>query len=179
MSSQSIISTTIVGVRREGRVALGGDGQVSVQDTIMKQRARKIHRIYEGRVLVGFAGAVADAFALFERFEESLQECRGNLAKASVELAKRWRMDKYLRRLEALLAVCDKSHSFIISGNGEVIEPDDGIVAIGAGGAYAMAAARALLYHSPLSARQIVEETLKIVSQICVYTNGYFTIEEL
>jgi ATP-dependent HslUV protease subunit HslV len=171
--------TTILAVRKDGKVAIGGDGQISFSDTIMKQRANKIRRIYEGKVLAGFSGALADAFTLFEKFETKIKEYKGNLKRASVELAKEWRTDKFLRRLEALLAVCDKNCSLLISGSGEVIEPDDDILAIGSGGAYALAAARALMSHSDLSAREIVEESLKIAGSICLYTNTELTIEEL
>jgi len=174
-----IQATTVLAVRHNGRVALGGDGQVTVNNTIMKQKAKKIRRMYKDTVLAGFAGTAADAFTLFEKFEGKLDEYRGNLPKAAVELAKEWRTDKFLRRLEALLAVVDKDHSLIISGNGEVIEPDDGIVAIGSGGAYALAAARALVKYTNLTAREIVEEAMKITSQICIYTNDQINIEEL
>jgi len=174
-----IQATTILAVRHNGKVALGGDGQVTVNNTIMKQKAKKIRRMYKDTVLAGFAGTAADAFTLFEKFEGKLEEYRGNLPKAAVELAKEWRTDKFLRRLEALLAVVDKDHSLIISGNGEVIEPDDGIVAIGSGGAYALAAARALVKYTNLTAREIVEEAMKITSQICIYTNDQINVEEL
>lgn len=171
--------TTVVAVRRKGKVALGGDGQVSFGHTIMKSKAKKVRRVYEEKVLAGFAGSVADAFTLFENFEARLKEFKGNLPRASVELAKEWRTDKFLRKLEAMLAVCDEKHSFIISGSGEVVEPDDGIIAIGSGGPYALACARALISHSKLSALEIVKETLKITSSICVFTNDQITIEEL
>lgn len=174
-----IQATTILAVRHNGKVALGGDGQVTVNNTIMKQKAKKIRRMYKDTVLAGFAGAAADAFTLFEKFEGKLDEYRGNLPRAAVELAKEWRTDKFLRRLEALLAVVDKDHSLIISGNGEVIEPDDGIVAIGSGGAYALAAARALVKYTNLTAKEIVEEAMKITAQICVYTNDQINVEEL
>jgi len=174
-----IHATTILAVRHKGKVALGGDGQVTFSNTIMKQKANKIRRMYKDKVLAGFAGTAADAFTLFARFEGKLEEYRGNLPRAAVELAKDWRTDKFLRRLEALLAVVDKDHSLIISGNGEVIEPDDGVIAIGSGGPYALAAARALVKYANLSAKEIVEEALKITSQICVYTNDQITIEEL
>lgn len=171
--------TTVVAVRHKGKVAMGGDGQVSFGHTIMKSKAKKIRRVYEERVLAGFAGSVADAFALFERFEAKLKEFKGNLPRASVELAKEWRTDKFLRRLDAMLAVCDKEHSFVISGSGEVVEPDDGVIAIGSGGPYALSCARALVKHSNLSAFEIVKETLKITSSICVFTNDQIVIEEL
>lgn len=172
-------STTILLVRRKGKVALGGDGQVTFENTVMKRKAKKVRRIYEGKVLAGFAGAVADAFTLFTRFETKLEEFQGNLARSAVELAKEWRTDRMLRRLEALLAVADHKHSFIISGNGEVIEPDDGIIAIGSGGPYALAAARALLKHTELSAKEIVREAMQIVASICIYTNEEIMVEEL
>jgi ATP-dependent HslUV protease subunit HslV len=171
--------TTILGLRHNGEVALGGDGQVSLGETIMKHRAKKIRRMYNGKVLGGFAGASADAITLLERFETRLEEYKGNLPRAAIELAKAWRTDKYLRRLEAMLVAVDKEHSLIISGNGEVIEPDDGIVAIGSGGPYALATARALVQHSNLSASKIVRECLKITSKICLYTNEEIVVEEL
>jgi ATP-dependent HslUV protease subunit HslV len=172
-------STTILSVRHQGKVALGGDGQVTFQQTILKSKAKKIRRLKEGQVLAGFAGSTADAFALFEKFEGRLEEYHGQLPRAAIELAKDWRTDKVLRRLEALLAVVDKDHSFIISGRGDVIEPEDGIIAIGSGGPYALAAARAMVKFSQLSAREIVQEALKITSQICIYTNREIIIEEL
>jgi ATP-dependent HslUV protease subunit HslV len=172
-------ATTILAVRHKGKVALGGDGQVTFEKAIVKQKARKVRRIYEGKVLAGFAGSVADAFALFSKFEAKLEEFRGNLSRSAVELAKEWRTDKILRRLEALLAVADKDHSFLISGSGEVIEPDDGIIAIGSGGPYALAAARALLKYSDLSAKEVVGEAMKIAASICIYTNEEIVVEEL
>ncbi len=172
-------STTILGVRRNGKVAMGGDGQVTLEDTVMKHNAKKIRTMKDGKVIVGFAGGVADAFALFERLEQKLEDYPDNLPKAVVELAKDWRMDKVLRRLEAILGVMDKDHSFIVSGGGEVIQPDDGIIAIGSGGPYALAAARALLKFTDLSAREIVEQSLKIAAGICIYTNENLTIEEI
>ena len=174
-----IRATTVIGVRRDGRVAMGGDGQVSLGDTVMKEKAKKIRRIHDGRILAGFAGSSADALTLFEKFEAKIDEYKGNLTRAAVELAKEWRTDKILRRLEALLAVMDGEHSLVVAGSGEVIEPDDGIVALGSGGAYALAAARALIKHSDLSAPEIVEECLKIASGICVYTNDQVNIEVL
>src|SRR3989304_3365938 len=174
-----IKGTTIIGLRLKGKAAIGGDGQVSFENTILKQNGKKLRRLREGTILAGFAGASADAFTLFERFESKIEEFRGNLPRAAVELAKDWRMDRYLRRLEALLAVLDKEHALIISGNGDVIEPDDGIVAIGSGGPYALAAARALLEYSNLDARGVVEKSLLIASGICVFTNDKITIEEL
>ncbi len=172
-------STTIIGVRRNGKVALGGDGQVSFGDTVIKQGANKIRKIYNDTVLVGFAGTAADSFTLYEKFEGKLEEHKGNLKRAIVELAKYWRSDRILRRLEALLVVLGKEHSYIISGQGEVIEPDDDIVAIGSGGPYALAVARALAKHSKLSAREIVEESIRIAASICVYTNENLTVVEL
>lgn len=171
--------TTIVSVRHKGKVALGGDGQVSLGETVIKQRARKIRRMYKDRILAGFAGTSADAFTLFERFEGKLEEFHGNLPRSAVELAKEWRTDKYLRRLEALLVAADATHSLLVSGNGEVIEPDDGVIAIGSGGPYALAAARALIKYADLSALEIVKEALLITSKICVYTNEEITAEEL
>lgn len=172
-------STTILGIRHKGKVALGGDGQVTFSDTVMKHNARKVRRMYNGTVLAGFAGTAADAFTLFERFEGMLEKYKGNLPRAAVELAKNWRTDKYLRRLEALLAALDKEHVLVISGTGEIIEPDDGVVSIGSGGAYALAAARALMRHSNLDAGEIVGEAIRITSSICVYTNDRIIIEEL
>ena len=172
-------STTIIGLRHHDKTALGADGQVSLEETIVKQNANKLRKLYHDKILAGFAGTSADAFTLFERFEAKIEEFRGNLPRAAVELAKDWRMDKYLRRLEALLAVLDQDHALIISGNGDVIEPDDGIVAIGSGGAYALAAARALRSHSDLDASAIVRKSIEIASSICVYTNDKIIIEEL
>jgi ATP-dependent HslUV protease, peptidase subunit HslV len=171
-------STTILGVRRDGKVALGGDGQVSVGETIMKSNAQKVRPLAGGKLLAGFAGAAADAFTLFEKFEEKLQRHPGNLSKAAVELAKDWRSDRVLRRLEALLAVTDSERGFIISGTGDIIEPDDGILAIGSGGSYALAAARALLTNTELSPRDIVQRGLSIAADICVYTNSNITVLE-
>ena len=172
-------ATTVVSVRHKGRVALAGDGQVSIGATIVKAGARKVRKLYHDSVLAGFAGAAADAFTLFEKFEAKLDEYRGNLPRAAVELAKDWRTNRILRRLEALLAVADKEHSFIVSGTGEIIEPDDGVIGIGSGGPFALAAARALIVHSDLDAKQIVEEALRITASICVYTNERITVEEL
>jgi ATP-dependent HslUV protease subunit HslV len=172
-------ATTIIGVRRDGRVALGGDGQVTLGSTVMKKQANKIRKLHQGSVLVGFAGSAADAFSLLDRFEEKLEQHRGQLVRAAVELAKLWRTDKYLRQLEALLAVMDKMNSLVISGTGEVIEPDDGIVAIGSGGAFALAAARTLVLHTQMSAPEIVRESLQTAAEICIYTNTNITIEEL
>ena len=170
--------TTIVSVRRQGIVAVGGDGQVTVGDTIMKGNARKVRQLYDDRVLAGFAGGTADAFTLFERFEGKLEQY-GNLTRAAIELAKDWRTDRMLRRLEALLCVADRTKSFIISGNGDVIEPEHDLMAIGSGGAYAQAAALALLQDTDLDARTIVEKALGIAADICVYTNRNVVIEEL
>ena len=171
--------TTILSVRKGSYVVLGGDGQVSVGDTIMKGNARKVRRLYNDHVIAGFAGGTADAFTLFERFEGKLEKHQGNLMRSAVELAKDWRTDRMLRRLEAMLCVADKSSSFIISGNGDVIEPEDSLMAIGSGGAYARAAARALLENTELDARQIVKKALGIAADICIYTNHSLTIEEI
>ncbi|MDI3540551.1 MAG: ATP-dependent HslUV protease, peptidase subunit HslV [Thermosediminibacterales bacterium] len=172
--------TTIVAVKHKGKGAIGGDGQVTFgQNTIMKHNAKKVRRIYNDKVIVGFAGSVADAFTLFEKFEGKLEQYHGNLKRAAVELAKEWRMDKVLRKLEALLIAMDKDYLLIISGSGEVIEPDDDIAAIGSGGAYALAAARALVKASDLEAKEIVQESLKIAASICVYTNDNITVEEI
>ena len=172
-------STTILCVRHQGKVALAGDGQVSFGDQVMKHTARKVRRMHNDTVIAGFAGAAADAFALFAKFEAKLEEFRGNLPRAAVELAKDWRMDRALRQLQALLAVANAEHSLIISGTGDVIEPDDGVIGIGSGGGYAAAAARALVKHSTLSAREIVEEAMRIAAGLCVYTNDRITVEEL
>lgn len=172
-------STTILFVRRDGRTALGGDGQVSLGDSVVKHDAVKVRRLADGRVLAGFAGSAADALALLERFEAKLEKHPGNLRRAAIELAKEWRTDRSLRRLESLLAVADGQASLIIGGAGDVIEPSDGIVAIGSGGVAAMAAARALLHHSALTARQIVEESLRIAGGISVYANQEITVEEV
>lgn len=172
-------ATTIIGVRRGDKVAIGGDGQVSLSETIMKKTAKKVRKLYNGKVLAGFAGSAADAFTLYEKFEGKLEEYKGNLSRAAVELAKEWRSDRVLRRLDALLAVLDKEHCYVISGQGEVIEPDDNIVAIGSGGDYALAAARALLKFSNLSPKEIVEESIRIAASICVYTNENITVIEL
>ena len=172
-------ATTILSVRRGASVALGGDGQVSVGSTVMKHGARKVRRLYRDQVLVGFAGASADAFTLFERFEAKLEKHQGHLQRAAVELAKDWRSDRVLRRLEAMLVVADTSASLIITGSGDVLEPEHGIVAIGSGGAYAQAAARALLAHTELSAAAIVKEALTIAAELCIYTNEHLVIEVL
>jgi len=171
--------TTIISVRKNGRVALAGDGQVTQGNTILKQKARKIRRLYKDQILVGFAGATADAFTLFEKFEAKLEQYSGNLTRSAVELAKDWRTDRILRKLEAMMIAVDREHSFILTGTGDVVEPDDGIVAIGSGGPYAQAAARALIQHTGLSAREIVQEAMLIASGICIYTNQEISIEEL
>ncbi len=174
-----IRSTTILSVRHQGHVAMGGDGQVTLGATVLKHNAKKVRKIFNDSILAGFAGATADAFTLLEKFEAKLEQYHGNLTRASVELAKDWRTDRILRRLEALLAVVDRDHSLIISGNGDVIEPEDGIIAIGSGGAYAQAAARALVAHSTLTARAIVEQSMVIAADICIYTNREIGVEEL
>jgi ATP-dependent HslUV protease subunit HslV len=177
--NELIRSTTVIGLTYKGKTVIGSDGQVTVGATVMKHRAKKVRRLYNGKVLAGFAGAAADAFTLFTRFEDNLEKYRGNLERAAVELARDWRTDKYLRQLEALLAVLDGTTSLVISGTGEIIEPDDGILAIGSGGSYALAAARMLIKHSTLPARGIVEESLHVAADICIYTNDNITIEEL
>ncbi len=174
-----IHGTTILAVRRDGKTAIAGDGQVTVGATVMKHNAKKVRKMFNDKVLAGFAGATADAFTLFEKFEAKLEQYHGNLTRAAVELAKDWRTDRVLRRLEALMIVADSERSFILSGNGDVIEPEQGILAIGSGGPYALAAAQALMKHTPLDARSIVEESLKIAGDICIYTNKEITIEEL
>ncbi len=179
MKSLDIRATTVVAVRRDGQVAMGGDGQVTLGDTVMKSRARKVRALKDGTILAGFAGAVADAFALFEKLEEKLERYPGNLTKAVVEMAKDWRTDRFLRRLEALLVVADTERLFLISGDGNVIEPDDDIVAIGSGGSFALAAARALSGHSDLSAPEIVRRSLEIAADICIYTNHDISVLQL
>ena len=174
-----IHATTILAVRHGERTVLASDGQVTLGTTVIKHGARKIRRLYNESVLAGFAGSAADSFALFSRFESKLEQYRGNLERAAVELARDWRTDRLLRRLEAMMIVADKKSTFLLSGTGDLIEPDDGIVAVGSGGAYAMAAARALAKHSSLDARQIVEEAMAIAADICIYTNSNLTIEEL
>ena len=171
--------TTVLSVRRDNHIVIGGDGQVSLGDTVMKGNARKVRRLYKDRILAGFAGGTADAFTLFERFEGKLEKHQGNLMRSAVELAKDWRTDKILRRLEAMLCVADETASLIISGNGDVIEPEDQIMAIGSGGAYAKSAAKALLENTDIDARSIVEKSLTIAADICIYTNTALTIEEL
>ncbi len=174
-----MIGTTVLGLVTKRGAALGADGQISLEDTIMKASAVKIRKMHNDTVLAGFAGATADALTLFEKFEAKLDEFSGNLARASVELAKEWRTDKYLRRLEALLAVMDKKHGFVLGGNGDIIEPDDGLLVIGSGGAYALAAARALLQNTKLPPEKIVEKSLLITSSICIYTNDRIIVEKL
>ena len=174
-----IRSTTVLCVRREGKVVMAGDGQVTLGDNVIKHTARKIRRLYQDKILAGFAGSTADAFSLFARFESKLEQYHGNLGRAAVELAKDWRTDKMLRQLEALLLVADQGQTFLISGQGDVIEPDTGIAAIGSGGAFATAAATALFDHPSLSARAIAEEAMKIAGKICIYTNDRITIDEL
>jgi ATP-dependent HslUV protease subunit HslV len=179
MHSETFHGTTVIAVRRGDKVAMAGDGQVTMGATVMKSNARKIRRIYDGKILVGFAGATADAFTLFERFEGKVKEYGGDITRGAVELAKDWRTDRILRRLEALLLVADKRATFLISGTGDVIEPDEGVIAIGSGGSYAYAAARAYLDASELSARDIAERSLRIAAGICIYTNGEILVEEL
>ncbi|MEO7508843.1 MAG: ATP-dependent protease subunit HslV [Pyrinomonadaceae bacterium] len=172
-------STTIILVRRGEQVAMAGDGQVTMGGTVMKSGARKVRRLYNDKILAGFAGATADAFSLLTRFESKIEQYQGNLERAAIELSKEWRTDKILRHLEALLVVADAKSSFLLSGNGDVIAPDDGILAIGSGGSYAQAAARALLKHTELSAREIALESMQVAADICIYTNSNFVIEEL
>jgi ATP-dependent HslUV protease subunit HslV len=174
-----IHATTILAVRHQGRTVLAGDGQVTLGNTVLKHGARKIRRLYNEKILAGFAGSAADSFALFSRFESKLEQYRGNLERASVELARDWRTDRLLRRLEAMLIVADRETTFLLSGTGDLIEPDDGVVAVGSGGSFAMAAARALVRHSSLDARQVAEEAMRIAADICIYTNPNITLEEL
>jgi ATP-dependent HslUV protease subunit HslV len=178
-TKRSVRSTTVLSVRRNGKVVLAGDGQVTLGESVIKHTARKIRRLYQDKILAGFAGSTADAFSLFSRFESKLEQYHGNLGRAAVELAKDWRTDKYLRHLEALLLVCDQEQTFLLSGQGDVIEPDGGIAAIGSGGPFAQAAAQALVAHTQLSARQIAEEAMKIAAKMCIYTNENVTFEEL
>ncbi len=178
-SDTAFHSTTIVAVRRDGRSAMAGDGQVSLGQTIMKGKARKVRRLAEGRVVAGFAGATADAFTLLERFEQKLKAHQHNLARSAVELAKDWRTDRFLRRLEAMLIVMDESSMLLLSGTGDVVEPDEGIIAIGSGGNYALAAGRALLRHTQLTAAEIARESMRVAGEICVYTNDVVVVEEL
>ena len=172
-------ATTIVAVRHQGKAVLAGDGQVTLGNAVVKHSARKIRRLYNESILAGFAGSAADSFALFTRFEQKLEQYRGNLDRAAVELAKDWRTDRALRRLEAMLVIVDKNKTFLLSGTGDLIEPDDGIIGIGSGGAFAQAAAKALVRHSHLDARAIAEEAMKIAAEICIYTNNTITVEEL
>ncbi len=172
-------STTVLSVRKDGQVVLAGDGQVTLGESVIKHNARKIRRLYQDKILAGFAGSTADAFSLFSRFESKLEQYHGNIGRAAVELAKDWRTDKYLRHLEALLLVCDREQTFLLSGQGDVIEPDSGIAAIGSGGPYALSAAQALAEHTQLSARQIAEQAMKIAGKMCIYTNESVTFEEL
>ncbi len=174
-----IHGTTVIGIIKDGKCAIGSDGQVTIGQSVMKNNSKKVRKLYNDTVLAGFAGASADAFTLFERFEDKLQQYHGNLSRAAVELTKDWRMDKYLRRLEALLAVMNSDTSLLISGNGDVVEPDDKIVAIGSGGNYALAAARVLLKHTNMTAKEVVLESLNAASDICIYTNKNFSIEEI
>jgi ATP-dependent HslUV protease subunit HslV len=174
-----IHATTVLCVRRDGAVAMAGDGQVTVGNTVMKHGAAKVRRLYHDKILAGFAGGAADAFALFARFEAKLEEYRGNMERAVVELAKDWRMDKYLRQLQAMLVVANTERAYLVSGTGDLIQPDDGILAIGSGGPYALAAARALVKYTDLTAAQIAEEALRIASTICIYTNDHITVESL
>lgn len=178
-TDQKFHATTILAVRRNGQIAVAGDGQVTLGNTVMKATARKVRRIYEGKVICGFAGAAADAFALFDRLEARVQEYRGNLVRAAVEVAKDWRTDKYLRRLEAMLIAADTEHLLLLSGTGEIIEPDDDLLAIGSGGPYALAAARALCAHTQLSAEDIAREALRIAAGLCIFTNDQLVIETL
>ncbi|OPY80113.1 MAG: ATP-dependent protease subunit ClpQ [Syntrophorhabdus sp. PtaU1.Bin153] len=172
-------ATTVLCVRHKGKVAIAGDGQVTMGSTVMKHTAKKVRKLYQDRCLAGFAGATADAFTLFEKFEKKLEQYNGNIARASVELAKDWRTDRILRRLEALLIVADTEHTLILSGTGDVVEPDDGVAAIGSGGPYAQAAAQALVRHTDLSALDVARESMRIASEICIYTNDRIAIEEL
>jgi len=177
--NQIIRATTVICVRRDAQVAMAGDGQVTVGNTIMKHGAAKVRRLYHDRILAGFAGSAADAFALFSRFEAKLEEYRGNMERAVVELAKDWRMDKYLRQLQAMLIVANTERAYLISGTGDLIQPDDGILAIGSGGPFALAAARALMKHTQLSASEIAAESMRVASEICIYTNDNITVESL
>ena len=179
MDAPVIHATTVICVRRDGQVAMAGDGQVTIGNTVMKHGAAKVRRLYHDKLLAGFAGSAADAFALFSRFEAKLEEYRGNLERSVVELAKDWRMDKYLRQLQAFLIVANSEKAFLISGTGDLIQPDDGILAIGSGGSFALAAARALAAHTSMTAAQIAEESMRIASEICIYTNDHITVETL
>ncbi len=179
MEKQIIRATTVVGVIKDGKAVIGSDGQVTMGNTVMKHTTKKVRKLFNDSVLAGFAGSTSDAFTLFERFDGKLEQYKGNLSRAAVELAKDWRTDKYLRRLEALLAVVNKEQALILSGTGDVIEPDDKIVAIGSGGPYALSSAKMLMKYTDLSAREIVEESLKMAAEICIYTNDHISIEEL
>ncbi|HEX8173251.1 MAG TPA: ATP-dependent protease subunit HslV [Thermoanaerobaculia bacterium] len=179
MDDTTIHATTVVCIRRDGQVAMAGDGQVTVGNTVMKHGAAKVRRLYHDKIIAGFAGSAADAFALFSRFESKLEEYRGNMERAVVELAKDWRMDKYLRQLQAMLIVANNERAYLISGTGDLIQPDDGILAIGSGGPFALAAARALMKHTQLSATEIARESLRVASEICIYTNDNITVESL
>ncbi len=179
MDELVIHATTIICVRRDGQVAMAGDGQVTVGNTVMKHGAAKVRRMYNDKILAGFAGSAADAFALFSRFEAKLEEYRGNMERSVVELAKDWRLDKYLRQLQAFLIVANNEKAYLLSGTGDLIQPDDGILGIGSGGPFALAAARALLKHTKMTAREIAEESLRIASEICIYTNDNITVETL
>lgn len=178
-NSPKIRSTTVLLVRRDGRVALAGDGQVTLGETVMKANAKKVRRLYNDKILAGFAGATGDAFALLTRFEGKIEQYHGNLERAAIELSKEWRTDKILRHLEALLVVADEKSSFLLSGNGDVISPDDGVLAIGSGGSYALAAARALMEHTQLPAREVALQALRIAGEICIYSNSNIVVEEL
>jgi ATP-dependent HslUV protease, peptidase subunit HslV len=179
MEEPRIHATTVVCVRRDGQVAMAGDGQVTIGNTVMKHGAAKVRRMYHDKILAGFAGSAADAFALFSRFEAKLEEYRGNMERSVVELAKDWRMDKYLRQLQAMLIVANNEKAYLISGTGDLIQPDDGILAIGSGGSFALAAARALMKHTTMPAAEIAKESMLIASQICIYTNDNITVENL
>jgi ATP-dependent HslUV protease, peptidase subunit HslV len=179
MEQPLIHATTVICVRRDGKVAMAGDGQVTIGNTVMKQGAAKVRRLYNDRILAGFAGSAADAFALFSRFEGKLEEYRGNMERSVVELAKDWRLDKYLRQLQAFLIVANEEKAYLLSGTGDLIQPDDGILAIGSGGSFALAAARALMSHTKMTASEIAKESMLIASGICIYTNDHITIETL
>lgn len=179
MDDLVIRATTVICVRRDGQVAMAGDGQVTVGNTVMKHGAAKVRRLYHDRILSGFAGSAADAFALYSRFEAKLEEFRGNMERSVVELAKDWRMDKYLRQLQAMLIVANSERAYLISGTGDLIQPDDGILAIGSGGPFALSAARALMKHTQLTAAQVAEESLRVAAEVCIYTNDRITVETL
>jgi ATP-dependent HslUV protease subunit HslV len=179
MSENTVRSTTVLAIRKNGQVVMAGDGQVTMGETVVKHQAKKVRRLYHDKILTGFAGSTADAFTLFEKLEGKLEQYNGNLKRAAVELAKDWRLDRALRRLEALLIAADREQCFILSGTGDVIEPDDGLAAVGSGAPYALAAARALVKHTQMPAREVAEEAMKIAAGICIYTNNEFTVEEL